>query len=98
MFIYYYDNSNGIISYGNSSGLLVNNLIWQQSNDILIQTNGSFYLRVNGELCSKTFTKNSQKMYNYPGVYSLKCFYDNLPSMFFTARVTVNDGIKKVTF
>ena len=98
MFVYYYDNSNGIISYGNSSGSLVNNLIWEQTNNNLIQINDSFYLRVNGELCSKIITKNSLKMYNYPGVYSLKCFYDNLPSIFFSSRVPVNDGIKKVTF
>jgi len=93
MILYLYDNKieSGQIANGNSTGSPINDLLWDVGDNHLKPINGSFYINVNAELYSKNFEKSSVKMYNYPGVYYLKCYYDTAPSYFVVKKVTVTD-------
>ncbi len=93
MILYWYNNDNGSgqISNGKSAGLPINDLVWDINDNSLTPIAGSFYLKVNGEYYSKYFFKVSQKIYNYPGIYYLKCYYNNAQSFITTRKVKVND-------
>jgi hypothetical protein len=93
MILYLYDNKieSGQIANGNSTGSPINDLLWDVGDNHLKPINGSFYVKVNAELYSKLFYKTSWKMYNYPGVYYLKCYYDTQPSNFVVKKVTITD-------
>jgi hypothetical protein len=94
MILYWYNNDieSGQIANGKSAGLPYNDLLWDINDNSLTPINGSFYLRVNTEFYSKYIVKYPQKVYNYPGVYNLKCYYNNAPSSFSIKTVTVIDG------
>jgi len=93
MILYYQSNeiNGGQISNGKSAITQNNDLLWDENDNILRQINGSFYVKVNAELYSKSFKTYSQKTYNYPGIYELKCYYKNEPSLATLKRVTVKD-------
>ncbi len=93
MILYLYDNNveSGKIANGKSSGSLLNDFLWDKNDNLLKQIDGSFYLRVNTEKYSKHFLKTLEKMYNYPGIYYLKCYYDTEPSYFEIKKLTVKD-------
>jgi hypothetical protein len=94
MILYWYNNDieSGQIANGNSVASSVNTLLWDITDNSLTPINGSFYLKVNAELYSKNFVKYWWKVYNYPGVYNLKIYYDNAPSSFVIKTVTVIDS------
>ena len=93
MILYLYNNENesGQIANGNLEGSSINDLLWDAEDNHLKPINGSFYVKVNAELYSKNFVKTSWKMYNYPGVYNLKCYYDTAPLYTVVKKVTVTD-------
>jgi hypothetical protein len=93
MILYFYENdqTSGIIANGNSTGSFNKDLLWNISDDVLKPINGSFYVKVNAELYSKYIEKTTQKIYNYPGIYDLKCYFDTMPSYYKMKEQTVKD-------
>ena len=92
MILYYFDKNNGQIAYGDTDESQIKDLMWDLNDNRLSSINDIFYVKVNVELYSKYFVKYFQKMYNYPGLYYLKCFYKDEPSKITSRKVTVNDS------
>ncbi len=91
MILYWYEKNHGRIANGYSTGPSINDLLWDENQNVLTDIYGSFYVKVNAELYSKYFVKNSLKTFNYPGNYDLKCYYDQFTSYYKTYTVTVTD-------
>ena len=92
--MYLYDNNieSGQIANGNSAVSSANDLLWDINDNSLTPIAGSFYLKVNVEIYFKYYYKYSTKTYNYPGLYNLKCYYDNLIQFTTSKTVSVIDG------
>ena len=92
MILYLYENNvqSGRIANGNSTNSLINDFEWD-SNNMLNPIIGSFYLKVYAEKYSKHFTESSTKYYDYPGIYSLKCYYDKYEDYNVAKTIRVTD-------